>query len=205
MKSTNGKQTEILKKSMDNAFKNSKESIRSVIQSNTKQFDSAVEANKKTFDTISKTLNEKEIDASIVNSFKTAFGKSIKMSEDVIDSIIDSHSSRINDSIDFTTRFMEIISTSDFNKKEGLSNLMELVMENLERSAALSMHNMEKIGTAYNEHLTMAVGFNKKFADKMSSQITAMYKVQPKTMDSFSALDMVTEWWKKDIAEKAKA
>ena len=205
MKSTNGKQTEILKKSMDNAFKNSKESIRSVIQSNTKQFDSAIEANKKTFESISKTLNEKEIDPSIVNSFKTAFGKSIKMSEDVIDSVIDSHSSRINDSIDFTTRFMEIISASDFNKKEGLSNLMELVMENLERSAALSMSNMQKIGTVYNEHLNLVVGFNKKFADRMNTQITAMYNAQPKSMGSFSALDMVTEWWKKDITEKAEA
>ena len=107
MKNTINKQAESLKKSIDSVSQTSKDSIKSLIESNSKQFDSALETNKKTFDSISKMLYEKEMDPTIVSAFKTTFGKGIKLSEDVIDSVIDSHTKRIDLTIDFTTKFME--------------------------------------------------------------------------------------------------
>jgi hypothetical protein len=205
MKNTINKQAETLKKSIDNVSQNSKESIKTLIDSNSKQFDSALETNKKTFDSISKMLYEKEMDPTIVSAFKTTFGKGIKLSEDVIDSIIDSHTRRIDLSIDFTTKFMEIVKNEDLNSKEGIDKLVELVKENFDRSTELSMNNMEKIVSVYNDHLNLALNFNKKFGENINSQIVSMFKLQKKNIDSFFAMDMVTEWWKNVGEEKAKA
>jgi len=205
MKNTITKQTETLKKSIDSASKNSKESIKSVIESNTKQFDSAIESNKKAFDSISKMLYEKEMDPSIVTSFKTTFVKSIKLSEDAIDSVIDSHTKRIDLSIDFMTKFMEIMNNEDISTAEGKEKLIGLVKDSFEQSAELSMRNMEKIIAVYNEHLNHALNFNKKFADTINSQIISMFKLQKRSIDSFYDIDMVTEWWKSITEDKVKA
>src|ERR1700739_4391833 len=205
MKNTINKQAETLKKSIDSVSQSSKESIKTLIESNSKQFDSALETNKKTFDSISKMLYEKEMDPTIVSAFKSTFGKSIKMSEDVIDSIIDSHTQRIDLTIDFTTKFMEIVKNEDLNSKEGMDKLVSLVKENFEKSSELSMGNMQKIVNVYNDHLNLALNFNKKFADNINSQITSMFKLQKKNIDSFFAMDMVTEWWKNVSEEKTKA
>jgi hypothetical protein len=205
MKNTINKQAETLKKSIDSVSQSSKESIKTLIESNSKQFDSALETNKKTFDSISKMLYEKEMDPTIVSAFKSTFGKSIKMSEDVIDSIIDSHTQRIDLTIDFTTKFMEIVKNEDLNSKEGMDKLVSLVKENFDKSSELSMGNMEKIVNVYNDHLNLALNFNKKFADNINSQITSMFKLQKKNIDSFFAMDMVTEWWKNVSEEKTKA
>ncbi|HWY98731.1 MAG TPA: hypothetical protein VNY36_06580 [Bacteroidia bacterium] len=205
MKNTINKQAETLKKSIDSVSQSSKESIKTLIESNSKQFDSALETNKKTFDSISKMLYEKEMDPSIVSAFKSTFGKGIKMSEDVIDSIIDSHTTRIDLTIDFTTKFMELVKNEDLNTKEGVDKLVELVKENFDKSSELSMGNMEKIVNIYNDHLNLALNFNKKFGENINSQITSMFKLQKKNIDSFFAMDMVTEWWKNVSEEKSKA
>jgi len=206
MKNTINKQAESLKKSIDSVSQSSKESIKTLIDSNSKQFDTALETNKKTFDSISKMLYEKEMDPSIVSAFKSTFGKSIKMSEDVIDSVIDSHTKRIDLSIDFTSKFMEAIKSEDLTTKEGVEALVELVKENFDKSTELSMHNMEKIVSVYNDHLNLALNFNKKFADNINSQIVSMFKLQKKNIDSFFSLDMVNEWWKNAASEeKTKA
>jgi len=206
MKNTINKQAETLKKSIDSVSQSSKESIKTLIESNSKQFDSALETNKKTFDSISKMLYEKEMDPSIVTAFKSTFGKGIKMSEDVIDSIIDSHTQRMDLTIDFTTKFMEAVKNEDLTSKEGVEKLIELVKENFDKSSELSMGNMEKIVAVYNDHLNLALNFNKKFADNINSQITSMFKLQKKNIDSFFAMDMVTEWWKNvSTDEKTKA
>ena len=205
MKNTINKQAETLKKSIDSVSQSSKESIKTLIESNSKQFDSALETNKKTFDSISKMLYEKEMDPTIVSAFKSTFGKSIKMSEDVIDSIIDSHTTRIDLTIDFTTKFMELVKNEDLNTKEGVDKLVELVKENFDKSSELSMGNMEKIVNIYNDHLNLALNFNKKFGENINSQITSMFKLQKKNIDSFFAMDMVTEWWKNVSEEKSKA
>ena len=205
MKDTISKQSETLKKSIDTVSQNSKESIKSVIESTAKQFDSAIESNKKTFDSISKLLYEKEMDPSIVSSFKSNFGKSIKLSEDAIDSVIDSHTSRIELSIDFTTKFMDIIKNEDLSTAEGRDKLVTLVQENFEQSTELSMHNMEKIIAIYNAHLNHALNFNKKFADNINSQIVSMFKLQKKSIGNFFDMDMITEWWKNTDREKVNA
>jgi len=147
-------------------------------------------------------LSENELDPSIITDFKSSLAKSIKLSEDTIDTIIDSHTKRIDLSIDFTTKFMEIIQNENIGTKEGMDKLVGLVKDNFDKSTELTMGNMEKIVSVYNNNLNLALNFNKKFADNINSQITSMFKLQKKSFDSFFAMDMVTEWWKHDGKEK---
>src|SRR6202042_1335948 len=107
--------------------------------------------------------------------------------------IIDSHTSRIDLTIDFTTKFMEIVKNEDLNSKEGVDKLVELVKENFDKSSELSMGNMEKIVAVYNDHLNLALNFNKKFADNINTQIVSMFKLQKKNIDSFFSMDMVND------------
>ena len=86
-----------------------------------------------------------------------------------------------------------------------METLMELVKENFDKSAELSMNNMEKIVNVYNDHLNLALNFNKKFADNINTQISSMFKLQKKNIDSFFSMDMVNEWWKNVGEEKSKA
>ncbi|HWY99315.1 MAG TPA: hypothetical protein VNY36_09525, partial [Bacteroidia bacterium] len=175
MKSTNHRPAETLKKSIDSVSQRSKESIKTLVETSTKQFDSAIEANKKTFDSLSKMLYDKEMDTTILTTFKTNFGKSVKLSETTLDAIIDAFTKRIDFNIDFVNKFMEMIRSENLNTKEGTEALMELVKETLDKSSALSTENMEKMVALYNEHLNFALNFNKKFADNMNSQVAAMF------------------------------
>ncbi|HTA83944.1 MAG TPA: hypothetical protein VK783_13455 [Bacteroidia bacterium] len=204
MKSTNHQPADTLKKSIDSASERSKESLKTLIDSNSKHFESALEANKKTFDSISKMLYDRELDPSIVSSFKINFGKSVKLSEDTIDSVIDAHKKRIELSVDFTTRFIEIIKNEDIGSKKGEDKLIELVKENLDKSAELSVENMEKMVSLYNEHLNLALNFNKKFADMINSQIVSIFKIQRKSFNPLITFDMSNEWWKSGSEERMR-
>ncbi|HSY77690.1 MAG TPA: hypothetical protein VK890_12570, partial [Bacteroidia bacterium] len=157
MKSTNHRPAETLRKSIDNASQRSKESIKTLVETSTKQFDSAIEANKKTFDSLSKMLYDKEMDPTILSTFKTNFGKGIKLSETTMDAIIDAYTKRMDFNIDFANKFMEMIRSEDLNTREGTEALIEFVKENLDKSSALSTENMEKMVVHYNEHLNFAL------------------------------------------------
>jgi hypothetical protein len=100
---------------------------------------------------------------------------------------------------------MEIIKNEDLSTAEGRDKLVEFVKENFEKSAELSTHNMEKFIAVYNDHLNLALNFNKKFADNINSQIFSRLKLQKKSIDNFFNLDTVTEWWKNMEEEKVKA
>ena len=205
MKNTNHKPVETLKKSIDNVSQRSKESIKTLVETSTKQFDSAIEANKKTFDSLSKMLYDKEMDTTILSSFKNNFGKGIKLSEVTMDAIIDAYTRRMDFNIDFANRFMETLRSEDMNTKEGTNALIELVKENLDKSSALSAENMDKMVALYNEHLNFALNFNKKFADNINAQVAAMFKLQKKYVDSFYSLDSMSDWWKNIGEEKVRA
>jgi len=185
MKNTINQETEMLKKSIDTVSQKSKESIKALINANTESFNSAFEANNKTFSSISKTLYENEIDPAIARNIRSAFSKGLKLSEDTIDSIIDSHTKNLGLSVDFTTKFIDAIRQEDLSTDEGVEHLMNLVQENLDKSAKLAKDNMEKFTSVYNEHLNLALNFNKQFADIFSAQVNAMFNLQKKNLAPF--------------------
>jgi len=210
MKNTINKQTETLRKSVDSVSHSSKETIKALVDSNTKQFDSVLDANKKTFDSISKLLHEKEVDPAFISIIKNTFNKSVKLSEDVIDTVIDSHCKRIDQSINFVARFMDVLKTEDMSSKEGMDKLLELAKENLESSTNLTMENIEKMIHAYSEHLNLALTFNRKFAENVQSYANSLIDNHAKNREnSFSFpyySDLAFDWWRKpEEKEKTKA
>lgn len=196
MKNSINKNTDSLKKSMDSVSQKSKENIKALVNANTRQFESAMESNTKTFNAISKMLIEKDVDPSLINTLKSAFSKSLKLSEDVIDSIIDSHTRRIDLSIDFTSRFMQVLTGEDLTSPEGIDKLVNLLKENFDKSTELSMRNMEKTISVYNDHLNLALNFNKKFAENINAQLNSMFALQMKSIGSFFSMGFGSDWWK---------
>ena len=69
---------------------------------------------------------------------------------------------------------MDSMQTEDLSTKEGIEKLYDVVKENFDKSTELSMEYMEKAVSVYNNHLNLALNFNKKFADNVNSQINAM-------------------------------
>jgi len=193
MKTTTSKQTETLKSSIDNASRSSKESIRTLIQSNSLLFNSALEKSSKTFSNITKLLSENQLDPAFVSDYKGTLVKSLELSEGVVNSIIDSHTKRVEQTVEFTAKLLEIVKSEDLNTSEGVNKIVELAKENLDRSTELSINNLGKINTVYNEHLNLAVTFNKKFADTINSQVASVFKLQSK---SIYPIDTIADWWK---------
>ena len=191
MKKTLTKQAETLKNKIDSTSEKSKETIKKLIETNSKQFDSALEASTKAYTPISETLYEQDMDASMISTFRSTFGKSLKLSEEVIDTVIDSHTRRIDLSIDFTTKMIETLQTEDFSKAEGIEKLMTLLKENFNKSTELSVQNMEKMVTEYNNHLNLGLNFNEKISNNISAQLSAMVKLQKKNIDGFFTNDML--------------
>jgi len=206
MKNNLAKQTEELKKNVDKVSHSSKETIKTLIDSNTKQFGLILDANKKTFESISKLLKEKSVDPALTNAITSTFSKSIKLSEETIDSVIDSHSKRIAQSINFVSRFTEILKSDDITSKEGVSKLLDLAKDNLETSTALTMENIEKMVQAYSEHLNLALAFNRKFAENIQTYVNSLVHNQKRSSDMFPYGDVAFDWWKKaEEKEKHKA
>jgi len=193
MKTTTNKQTETLKSSIDNASRSSKESIRTLIQSNSLLFNAALEKSSKTFSSITKLLSENELDPKFVGDYKGTLVKSLELSEGVVNSIIESHTKRVEQTVEFTAKLLEIVKGEDLNTPEGVNKIVELAKENLDRSTELSINNLSKINTVYNEHLNLAVTFNKKFADTINSQVASVFKLQNKNI---YPIDTIADWWK---------
>ncbi|MGP8216571.1 MAG: hypothetical protein ACLQQ4_13475 [Bacteroidia bacterium] len=208
MKNTLNQQTEMLKKNMETVSQKSKESIKNLVDANTESFNSAFEANNKTFSSISKALYDNELDPAIARNIRSAYAKGLKLSEDTIDSIIDAHTKNLGLSVDFTTKFVDAIRQQDLGTDEGVENLLNLVQENLDKTTKLSFDNMQKFASVYNDHLNLALNFNKQFADIFSAQIDAMFNLQKKNLAPFYSTGKVekpAEAVKKPVLEKVKA
>ena len=95
--------------------------------------------------------------------------------------------------MEFTAKLLEIVKGEDLNTPEGVNKIVELAKENLDRSTELSINNLSKINTVYNEHLNLAVTFNKKFADTINSQVASVFKLQNKNI---YPIDTIADWWK---------
>ncbi len=101
MITTLNEKSEKIKNSIKDTAEKSKETIREIIASNTKSIDSALDSNKKIVDTIKEKFNQKEMEDSVTDTLKGAFGKSVELAEDALDSIINSYTRQMEMNVDF--------------------------------------------------------------------------------------------------------
>ncbi len=189
-------QMDALRKQLDGATKNAKEHIRTIIATCTKSYEKAVAANKKYVDELREQLEEQHIDTAFIDEITNAFSSSLEVSDDVIDTIIDSHMRRTSRIADYHRKNLEALSkaygTGDMNYEEFL----KLFQKNFEESIEHSTQDMKKVVDVYNRHLNLTVNFNKSFSKNINSQVDTMVKLQTKGLQAYS--NWVANWWEKD-------
>jgi hypothetical protein len=186
--------TRTLKDTIEDASQKSKEAIKSIIDSSSKQINLAIDANRTFVDALQEQLRSKELDASVIDPVKKTFGRSIELAEEVIDSVIDAHTRRMDQAANFNLRLVDIIKEEGELNTDTGKRLMELIHENFENSVEISNENMKTIIDIYNKHINLALNFNKKFSEGINAQMQGLFTIQSKNIDIFNS--WVSEWWK---------
>jgi hypothetical protein len=198
MKNTINEKAERIKKTIHGSAEKSREAIREIIKSNSKHIDSALDSNKKIIDSFKTKFNHEHIDSSITDTVKKTFGKSIELSEDSIDSIINGYSKQMEFFVDFNTKLVEAIQEISIG---GNEKALELIHENFEKLRLLTINNTHEIIDSYNKHTNLALNFNKKFSDNVSTQIESFSKLRDNNIKMFSG--WTSEWWKEGREKNA--
>ncbi len=188
-------QIEALKEQLDGATKNAKENIRSIITSCTGSYEKAIEANKKYVAELREQLKGQHIDTAIFDEITNMFVSSLDVSDDVIDTIIDSHMRRTNRIAEYHKKTLEALSKAYATDKMNYEDFLKLFEKNFEQSMEHSTQDMKKIVDVYNRHLNLTVNFNKKFSKNINSQLDTMVKFQTKGLEAYN--NWVANWWEK--------
>lgn len=190
-----------LKETIQKANEKSRDIIKSVVEANTKGITKALEINKKNVDALKEKFNSKNVDQTIIDAVNKTFGKGVRLSEDIIDSIIDAHSNRMQITIDGYLKLVDKIKEQEFKSEDNALELLSVIQKNFDDSVELSTKNMQTIVDAYNKHLNLALNFNEKFADNINSQIELVNKIQNNTvLNPFN--NWVAEWRKQTARER---
>ncbi len=197
MDTTLNDKAEKIKNTIKGSAEKSKDTIKEFIDSNKKHVGEAIDSNKKIVDSIKAKFNQGEVDDAITDNVKEAFGKSVELAEDALDSIINSYTRQMEMNVDFNTKLVDALKES---KTEHPEKVLELIRENFEASHKLTTENTKEILDFYNKHTNLAVNFNQKFGENINSQIESLFKIQGKGLEKFAG--WASEWWKEDAKAK---
>src|SRR3972149_440357 len=153
---TISEQIEGLKSKLDEASEEAKENIRSTINACTEQYNRAIETNKKYVNELREQMKDAKMDTSHLDEISGAFANSLQMSEEVIDTIIDSHLHRVNQIVDFNKKSVEQLHQGYVTGKFDYEKFISLLQKNFEHSIELSTSDMKKIVEMYNKHINLS-------------------------------------------------
>ena len=196
MSTTQNAKSENIKNNIKQTAEKSKETIREIIETNSKFFDSALDTNKKVVESIKKKLNQQEIDDTITSTVKDTFLKSVELSENAIDTIINSYQKQLEWNIDLNTKLIDAFNE---NYSKSPEKVLNLIYENFEKTRQLSIDNTKELVDFYNKHTNLAVNFNKKFAENVSTQVEVLARIQNQGIGIFT--EWATDWWKENEKE----
>lgn len=186
-------QIEEFKEQLDGASKNVKDNIRSIIASCTGSYEKAVEANKKYVDELREHLKGQHMDAAIFDGITDAFVRSVDVSDDVIDTIIESHMRRTNRIAEYHRKNLEALNKAYATDNMNYEDFLKLSEKNFEESIEQSNQDMKKIVDVYNKNLNLSVNFNKTFSKNINTQIDTMVKLHNKNMEGYT--NWTFDWW----------
>ncbi|MFY9310287.1 MAG: hypothetical protein WAQ28_14670 [Bacteroidia bacterium] len=196
MSTTLNSKSEKIKNSIKETAEKSKETIREIIGNNSKYIDSALDTNKKVVDSIKKKLNQEEVEDSITSTVKDTFLKSVELSENAIDAIVNTYVKQVEWNIDLNTKLIDALNE---NYGKSPEKVLNLIYENFEASRQLTISNTKEIIDFYNKHTNLAVNFNKKFAENIATQVEVLSRVQAQGLNKFN--EWATDWWKENEKE----
>ncbi|MFI5148297.1 MAG: hypothetical protein ACHQRM_01080 [Bacteroidia bacterium] len=162
-----------------------KETLRKLVETNHRLIQEAMESNKKLVDSIKEKLKEQSVSGTLAEPLKENFQKTISVSEDALDGIINSYSRQMKQNMDFNSQIIDAIQdvrTLDTEK------ILELVKDNFEKSNQLTIQSTKDVMDCYRRHIALASKFNERFADSIRAQIDAMFNFQRMSTKGFSEL-----------------
>jgi hypothetical protein len=181
----------------DTALK-SKEAVQELISLNSKYLGQALDSNKVIVEGIRQQFQFKEQSTPIVENMNKTFGKSVELSEETIDTIMDSYTTQIQMHIDYSTKLIDTIKESfSFSSNNGeVEKILKVIQDNFEASVHSMNTSMKSIIESYNKHTNLALNFNKKFGDNVTLQLEMYQELQNNSLNMFSS--WATEWWKQN-------
>jgi hypothetical protein len=198
MKNSVSEKAEKIKTIIGDTALKSKEAVQEIINLNTQYLGKALDSNKLIVDGIRQQFQLKEQSTPIFDSLNKAFGKSIELSEETIDSIIEGYNKQIQLYVDYNTRLIDTLketSALSANSRE-LEKILKLIHESFESSVQVMNNSMKAIIESYNKHTNLALNFNKKFGDNVTAQLEMYSELQSNSMQAFSS--WASEWWKQN-------
>lgn len=196
MKTTLTKQAETLKEKINDVSHKSKVAIDTAIDLNSKHIKSAINAHKDGFESLNNLLYERKIDRAVVNSFQSILTKEVQLTEEIVNSVIDSFTRRIKMNIDFAVKVLDLVNSEKLYTKAGRDQFVELIRENFSQTSDYSMATLEKVVSFFDSQLHDELNLNRKLAESISSQITNIFEAQNKSMKSlFEYSEMINPWW----------
>jgi len=182
---TISEQIEGLKSKLDEASEEAKENIRSTINACTEQYNRAIETNKKYVNELREQMKDAKMDTSHLDEISSTFANSLQMSEEVIDTIIDSHLHRVSQIVDFNKKSAETLHQGHATDKFNYEKFIALQQKSFEQSMELSSNDMNKTAEVYNKHINLSVNFNRNFSKNINSQIDTLVKLQAKGFQAY--------------------
>ncbi|MBI3501174.1 MAG: hypothetical protein HY063_05210 [Bacteroidetes bacterium] len=195
-KKTISEQLEGLKSKLDGASEEAKENIRAVIDTCTKQYERAIEVNKEYVKELREQMKKHQMDTSHLDEISSCLSSSLQLSEEAIDTLIDSHLQRVNQIVDFNKKSVEQLNQSYATDKFNYEQFIALQQKNFEQSIELSTSDMKKAVEVYNNHLNLSVNFNKRFSKNIITQIDTLMQFHSKGLQAYN--NWISNWWEKD-------
>lgn len=187
---------EAMKKSFDIASEKSKQAIKEILSTCNEQAKKAVDTNQQIIGSAIKQLEAFKVDTSYFRQFYNTIGKSVELSEEVIDSIIESHNKRVNLTVDFNKKCLESLKEQTLYGGATNEKLLKVLQDNFNDSIQLSINNMKGIINMYNKHLNLSTNFSKNFNESIDKQVEFMADIYRKQVGMFT--DWTANWWEKD-------
>jgi hypothetical protein len=198
MANSTNESAEKIKSGIKATSEKSKETIREIINSNSKYLHAALDSNKKVIDSVREKLNQEKLDDTVTGAIKNAFQKSIELSEDALDSIINSYTRQMEFAIDSNSKLLDKVKELNISKPDQLLNT---IRENFEASRELNVKNTKEMVDFYNKHTNLALNFNQKFGEGINLQVATMAKLQQDGYKKFT--EWASDWWKNSVKETA--
>jgi hypothetical protein len=202
MKNSVLEKTEKIKTIIDDSALKSKEAVKEIISMNNKYLGQALDSNKKIVDEIKQQFQLKDHGAAFFETLNKAFGKSVELSEETIDGIVEAYNKQVELYVDYNTKLVDAIKETagySMNLYEA-EKLLKLIHDSFEESLSSMSRSLKVLIDSYNKHTNLALNFNQKFGENVNAQMQLFRELQQNNASFFSS--WATEWWKQ--SEPAK-
>ena len=200
MNFTQKKQIEKLKRVIAEATASSAETVKTIINSRLQQLIDSVNSNHKFLELMKARFLLNGLDPNIISTVKNFYFNGIDLSEQMIDTLIEAHSKRLEYWKGYTTELVELLLQDQrFLSEAETEKIIDRVIENFEFISDKSQNELKEIVGLYNKHGNIAMNFNEKFTDPLKKQLESISKLKGIRKPVYN--NQASQWWKEQFIE----